>query len=73
MYYGMTLWGQWSQITCPILILRGTNSDFLPSYLATEMLRKNANARLIEFDRVGHMPMLMDSVQIEPIVEFFAD
>jgi len=73
MYYGMTLWDYWRRIPCPVLIVRGAKSTLLPRYTAREMLNANPQARLIEFEGVGHMPMLMSSDQISPVVDFLLD
>jgi pimeloyl-ACP methyl ester carboxylesterase len=56
-----------------VLILAGENSDFLPVTLAKEMLSQNLNARLLPVPGVGHMPMLMQPDQINPVVEFLLE
>jgi pimeloyl-ACP methyl ester carboxylesterase len=59
------LWTAWERINCPILILRGGDSDlFLPG-TAKEMLRRNARARLETIPDCGHAPALMDEQQID--------
>ena len=72
-YYGMPLWHFWNNIKVPVLILAGEESDFLPLALAKEMQSQNPNARLLSVPGVGHMPMLMQPEQINPIVEFFLE
>jgi pimeloyl-ACP methyl ester carboxylesterase len=72
-YYGMPLWHFWNNIRVPVLILAGENSDFLPMTLAKEMLSQNLNSRLLPVPGVGHMPMLMQPDQINPVVEFLLE
>ena len=64
------LWRYWDQITCPVLILRGTRSDFLTQALLDRMVRRLPHADVIEFDGVGHTPTLNASTQIDPVVEW---
>jgi len=68
--YGAPLWYFWNRIKVPVLILAGEESDFLPLALAKEMLSQNPNARLLSVPGVGHMPMLMQSDQVNPIIDF---
>lgn len=58
------LWGLWENIKCPVLILRGENSDLLSKETAEEMLRRGPDAELIEVPQTGHAPALMDQEQI---------
>lgn len=61
------LWAFWDRITCPVLILRGLESDFLTERLLEKMLKRLPHAELIEFPGVGHTPTLNAPVQIDPI------
>ena len=58
------LWGLWERITCPVLVLRGAESDLLPAEVAQEMTRRGPAATLVEFPDCGHAPALMDDDQI---------
>ena len=58
------LWGLWERITCPVLVLRGADSDLLPAEVAQEMTRRGPAATLVEFPDCGHAPALMDDDQI---------
>jgi len=62
------LWRYWEKITCPVLILRGTESDFLTRPLLDRMLRLLPHAEVIEFEGVGHTPTLNAPEQIDPVV-----
>jgi pimeloyl-ACP methyl ester carboxylesterase len=56
----VNLWGIWSMIQCPTLILRGENSDILSREVAAEMVHTNPHARLVEIAETGHAPALMN-------------
>jgi len=64
------LWALWDMISCPVLLLRGAESDIFSHETAQEMLTRGPAAELIEFPGVGHAPMLMDDVQIEAVREW---
>ncbi len=61
------LWALWEQITCPVLILRGEQSDILTRDTAHQMLERGPAAELIEFPATGHAPALMEDTQIEAV------
>jgi pimeloyl-ACP methyl ester carboxylesterase len=66
----VVMWELWDSIRCPTLVLRGADSDMLPSSTAREMIRRGPTAELVEFDGVGHLPALMTADQIEPVIGF---
>ena len=47
----MTLW---RAIACPILVVRGGDSDVLSVEIAKRMVDENVNTRLIEVPGAGH-------------------
>jgi len=61
------LWSVWEQVTCPVLILRGEESDILTRDTAYQMLERGPAAELIEFPGTGHAPSLMEDAQIEAV------
>jgi pimeloyl-ACP methyl ester carboxylesterase len=69
---GAHLWAYWDAIDRPILVVRGRDSDFLPSYLANEMARRNPNAVVHDVPGCGHAPTLMPRDQIEAVAAFLA-
>ena len=69
-YYSTPLWAFWRNIQVPILILVGEKSSVLPAELVLEMQRQNKMARCLKVPDVGHMPMLMQSDQVDPVVQF---
>lgn len=70
MFMHVTLWKYWDRIKCPVLILRGVESDFLSRTLAEKMLRRLPGAELVEYEGVGHVPPLNSEEQIAPIMEW---
>jgi pimeloyl-ACP methyl ester carboxylesterase len=61
------LWPVWEQIDCPVLALRGSESDILLAETAAEMAQRGPHARIAEFRGVGHAPALMADDQIEVV------
>lgn len=64
------LWRSYKTIDCPILILRGENSDLLSREAVTQMLEQNKNSQMVEIPQVGHAPTLMPDAQIQTVREF---
>ena len=58
------LWPVWDQIRCPVLVLRGTQSELLLAATAEEMTRRGPGAEVVEIDGTGHAPALMAKDQI---------
>ncbi|WP_136443867.1 alpha/beta fold hydrolase [Pacificoceanicola onchidii] len=73
MFMHFNIWKYWDAITCPVLILRGTQSDFLTERLRDKMLERLPHASVIEFDGIGHVPTLNTPSQINEIKEWLAD
>lgn len=59
------LWPVWDQIVCPVLVLRGTESDLLAAETAAEMAERGPKAEIVAIDGTGHAPALMARDQIE--------
>jgi pimeloyl-ACP methyl ester carboxylesterase len=64
------LWSLWDTIACPTLLLRGAQSDLLLKDNAIAMTRRGPRPRLVEFDGIGHAPMLMAGDQIRVVRDF---
>ncbi|MFO1241920.1 MAG: alpha/beta hydrolase [Rickettsiales bacterium] len=61
----------WQAVQCPVLLLRGKDSDILREDTAKEMAEdKGKNVTLIEFQGVGHAPALLDDGQISAVVDW---
>jgi pimeloyl-ACP methyl ester carboxylesterase len=61
------LWPLWDRIACPVLVLRGAESDLLRAETAAEMAVRGPKAEVVEIAGCGHAPMLMDESQIAVI------
>lgn len=64
------LWQAWDAMDCPVLVLRGQESDLLSSNTLAEMLRRQPLSRARSFSGVGHAPSLMVPDQIGAVTEF---
>jgi pimeloyl-ACP methyl ester carboxylesterase len=67
---GIDLWSAWRAVDCPVLVLRGAESDVLPAATAKEMSRRKPGTQVVEFEGVGHAPALMDRRQIDAVRSF---
>jgi len=67
----VSLWTFWDKIKCPVMLIRGKDSDILPSEIVNQMRNRGPGlAEFIEFNNVGHAPGLMIEQQVEPIRQF---
>lgn len=64
------LWQAYDSLRLPTLLLRGAQSDLLSPQTAAEMTQRGPQARLVEFDGVGHAPTLMATDQVRTVEEF---
>jgi pimeloyl-ACP methyl ester carboxylesterase len=64
------LWQVFDALTCPVLLLRGQNSDLLDPATAQAMTQRGPKARLVEFEGVGHAPTLIAPDQVTVIKDF---
>jgi pimeloyl-ACP methyl ester carboxylesterase len=61
------LWPVYEAIRCPVLVLRGAESDLLTAEVADEMTRRGPKTELVSIDETGHAPMLMAADEIEVV------
>ena len=47
-------WGAWRAVSCPVLLVRGNDSDVLAAETAQRMLAENPNASLASVPECGH-------------------
>ena len=52
------IWPLWDRIRCPVLVLRGKESDVLLESTVQEMKRRGPPVEVIEIEGVGHAPTL---------------
>jgi pimeloyl-ACP methyl ester carboxylesterase len=75
MFLDVALWRVWEHVECPVLILRGQNSDLLLPETVVEMKRRGLAAKQgrvesIEIPNCGHAPALMADAQIRVVEDF---
>lgn len=63
-------WAAYDRITARTLLLRGRDSDLLSAATAKSMGERGPRAALVEFDGVGHAPMLVQPDQVEVVRRF---
>jgi len=68
MYFN--IWEFWEQIQCPVLVLRGAESDFLTEGLMNRMRDSLPHAQFMEFDGIGHTLSLNSKKQINIVRDF---
>jgi pimeloyl-ACP methyl ester carboxylesterase len=71
----VTLWDVWEKVACPVLLLRGAQSDLFRASTAQEMTKRGQAAakglvKLIEFHDCGHAPSLMLENHMAPVLDF---
>ena len=67
---GIDLWSAWEAVRCPVLVLRGEESEVLSRETVAEMQRRKPDLKVVEFPGVGHAPALASADQIAVIREF---
>jgi pimeloyl-ACP methyl ester carboxylesterase len=71
----VVLWHLWDRVECPVLIVRGAESDLLSADTVRAMLARGPAARAgkvssVELPGCGHAPALMDAAQVAVIRNF---
>lgn len=64
------LWQSWERIRCPVLLLRGAESDLLSADTAQQMTRRGPPTQVHQFPGVGHAPTLVQPEQTKLVREF---
>ncbi|MEY4112239.1 MAG: hypothetical protein RL082_740 [Pseudomonadota bacterium] len=67
----LAMWRSFQSIDCPILIVRGAESDLLSKQTVAEMCALNPRATSIEIEKVGHAPAFIKAEQIDIARQFF--
>jgi cobalt-zinc-cadmium efflux system protein len=67
----LAMWQSFDSIACPILIVRGADSDLLSQETVTEMRARNPKASSIEIPNTGHAPAFIKAEQIDIARQFF--
>lgn len=64
------LWQSWDRVACPVLLLRGADSDLLSADTAAQMLQRGPRTQLHSFAGVGHAPTLVQPEQRQVVCDF---
>ena len=65
------LWAAYDALRCPVLLVRGSESDLLTRESAQLMTQRGPKAKLVELPGIGHAPTFMHDDQIALAREFF--
>ncbi len=65
------LWAVYDAIQCPVLLVRGSESDLLSRETANLMTQRGPRAALTELAGIGHAPTFMQPEQIALARDFF--
>ena len=68
----MDPWEALKAMKCPVMILRGGNSDVLSDGIAQRMLEALPGTKLVEVPGVGHAPVLTEPVAVKALEEFLS-
>ncbi|NNG03648.1 MAG: alpha/beta hydrolase [Inquilinus sp.] len=64
------LWPVWDRVNCPVLVLRGAESDLLTPEIAGQMQTRGPKTLVVEMPGCGHAPALMADDQIAVVREW---
>lgn len=67
------LWPMFEAIDCPVLVVRGAESDLLTEAIASDMVERGRDVRVVTFTGCGHAPPFMSEEQIDVVQSFLAD
>jgi pimeloyl-ACP methyl ester carboxylesterase len=67
------LWPVWDAVECPVLVIRGEQSDVLLADTAERMTTSGPRAQLSVLAGIGHAPTLMSADQIALISDWLSD
>ncbi|MGH7779373.1 MAG: alpha/beta fold hydrolase [Candidatus Binataceae bacterium] len=64
------LWVPFARITCPILVVRGADSDILSRRTVAQMTTMHSGVTVVEVPGVGHAPSLREPAAASAIAKF---
>lgn len=67
------LWAAYDAVRCPVLLVRGSESDLLTRETAQQMTTRGPHAQLVELPGIGHAPTFMHEDQIAIARQFFLE
>jgi pimeloyl-ACP methyl ester carboxylesterase len=68
----MPLWDAFAAITCPLLVIRGAQSDILSAETAAKMAAAKPGTRVVEIPGIGHAPSLAEPQSLAAIDAFLS-
>ncbi|KTD09397.1 alpha/beta fold hydrolase [Legionella jamestowniensis] len=71
--FDVDLWYLWQKVTCPVLVIRGENSDMLLPEHIKRMQRGHPNVTVIEIENAGHAPILFEPSEHEKIAAWLTN
>ena len=66
-------WAAYDALRCPVLLLRGAESDLLSAATAEAMTQRGPRARRVDFAGVGHAPTLVAADQVAAVRDFLLE
>ena len=67
------LWDVWEQVKCPVLVLRGAESDLLTPGTVARMKASGPGCEAVDIPGCGHAPSLMPADQIAIVRDWLGD
>jgi pimeloyl-ACP methyl ester carboxylesterase len=67
------IWQLWDRIRCPVLVLRGAESDVLLETTAEEMKHRGPPVEVVEIEGVGHAPTLTAAAHVQLVCDWLLD
>ena len=66
----LDLWVPFARISCPILVVRGSQSDILAPLTTRQMRTTHTDVTIAEIPEVGHAPSLIEPESLAALREF---
>jgi pimeloyl-ACP methyl ester carboxylesterase len=66
------IWEIWDNINCPVMSVRGVNSDVLTSEILWEMQMRGPDVVVLDVPETGHTPTLLNDSQIAKIRQWLS-
>mmetsp|Transcript_19521 Transcript_19521/g.22401 ORF Transcript_19521/g.22401 Transcript_19521/m.22401 type:complete len:286 (+) Transcript_19521:55-912(+) len=65
-------WTLYDSLSCPVLTIRGANSDLLSEASLQKMAASGPKCKTVVFQNVGHAPAMNTPEQIDVVMKFFS-
>ncbi|MEM1400104.1 MAG: alpha/beta fold hydrolase, partial [Pseudomonadota bacterium] len=67
------LWTLWDTVQCPVMVVRGAESDLLLPDTLERMAERSVPTKTVTFEGCGHAPALMSADQTTPIADWVSE